>query len=256
MVRDCQLEQRDDGLWYCTRPGCNLPPLPRRMARNCAVDRQPAGVASSNLQSSISTRPLVLVLGLHRSLSSCLAECLERLGVFMGRQTEGGECQRLRYILEGVMRFPRCEPIVRCSDRGALRRWLSDHFAAAGERLAGAKYPHLCRLAAEIEAIHPDLKLIHVARPLDDSIESLVARSARATGLHATREECETLQRSLHDSLREFLRDRPHLRVASENLLRFPAREIDRVIEYLGLDPTPDERAAAIEHVEPARGEQ
>jgi len=174
----------------------------------------------------------------------------------MGRQTEGGECQRLRYILEAVMRFPRCEPIVRCSDRGALRRWLSDHFAAAGERLAGAKYPHLCRLAAEIEAIHPDLKLIHVARPLDDSIESLVARSARATGLHATREECETLQRSLHDSLREFLRDRPHLRVASENLLRFPAREIDRVIEYLGLDPTPDERAAAIEHVEPARGEQ
>lgn len=40
-MSDCELEQRDDGRWYCVRPGCDLPPLPAAMRRNCAADRRP-----------------------------------------------------------------------------------------------------------------------------------------------------------------------------------------------------------------------
>ena len=222
-------------------PGQQQPMQPGKPARSRRQRRPPA-----------SAHPLILILGIHRTLSSCLATCLEKLGVFMGGDTKGGECQRLRYILEAVMRFPRTEPHVRCSDRGALRRWFAAHCELAGDRPIGAKYPHLCALAPEIARLAP-LKIINLERPIEESIASLVDRSRKPGGLSATPEECERLQRYLDREKRRFLTVKDHLTVQAHDLLRYPARELNRVCEYLGLEPTAAQWQAAVDNVSPER---
>ena len=204
-------------------------------------------------------RPLVLVLGVHRSLSSCVAELLEKLGVFMGITTRGGESNHLAYVCETILPFPTIEPpIGPCSRRGKIEHWAKTHMGAAGDRPAGAKYPTLCRLARDVERAWPHLRIIHCARPLAESIESLVARAAAAKSpqWQASREQCEKLQRHLFACKQRFLARRPHLTILAEDLLAAPALQIDRLIEYLrpiGLDPTAEQRRAAVEHVQPAK---
>ena len=258
MQTDCALIELPNGKWFC--PDCTRAPLPKKCRRWCRARSTGAEVDEPLPPTDPSLKPLILLIGLHRSLSTCLAEVLQRLGVYMGRGN-GGEDEKFAGLLETFMPFPstdlrayREKPCARERLLGELVR----HYLMpdAGDRPAGVKYPHFCRFAVELERAWPNLKIIHAARPLAESIESLATRSAKARHFHATRDQAARLERFLFREKSRFLATRPHLTVVAENLLVDPAREVDRLIEYLrpiGLDPSAEQRRAAIEHVDPQR---
>lgn len=204
----------------------------------------------------------VAVVGLHRSGSSCLAGVLHKLGVFMGRQlggcepTGGFEDLGFTRLCEAVFPFPTIErrlavPVV----ARELRRWLATHRTDAGHLRGstGGKYPHLCAMGEElVAAAGSSLRVVHIDRPLEESVASMVSRSGRArpgTFLDASPEQCEQLQCWLWTQKHRFLGRVPHLTVPYHELLADPARQVRRLQDYLGLSPTGEQRKAAVAHV-------
>jgi hypothetical protein len=56
----------------------------------------------------------------------------------------------------------------------------------------------LCFMIDLLLELEPESRFIHIDRPIEESIRSLVDRSAKARGwLRATPEQCEWLQRAL-----------------------------------------------------------
>lgn len=208
--------------------------------------------------------PFVAVIGLHRSGSSCLAGVLHKLGVHMGdklvgyESTGGFEAVGLTRLCEKAYPFPSTELKI---DRGILRNWLSKHVchvqASAKERgtVAGGKYPHLCAMGGELQAVCGEgLRVIHINRPLDESIASMKTRAKKANGwLGITEEKSERVQRWLWEQKQEFLDGVEHLTVEYADLIDDPSREIDRIVEHLGITPSEEQRRRAIEHVQPHR---
>lgn len=190
-------------------------------------------------------RPLIVLIGTHRSLSTCLAECCERMGLFLG-EGRGGEDRELSWLLEtlypfparelpgeGQQRFPR-EWIV-----AMLRRWLRNHMERAGDRPAAAKYPTLCFVldelaeACQAEGVEP--VWIDCARALPDSIRSIRTRceKLRGTWVGADPAQAEALQIALFRAKWDFLRSHAHHRVAAPRLLAEPRVELGRLACYL-----------------------
>jgi hypothetical protein len=184
-------------------------------------------------------RPLVILIGVHRSLSTCLAECCQRLGLYLG-EGRGGEDRELTWVCESIYPFPERERVI---DRDAavamLRRWVRRHLRRAGDRLAGAKYPTLCFLAEELEeaaaAEGVECVWVDCARALPDSMRSLATRGEKLahTWVGCSRLEAEALQIDLFRAKWAFLRSRPHHRVVADWLLRGPRQELAQLVEFL-----------------------
>jgi hypothetical protein len=206
-----------------------------------------------------SSRPFVAVVGLHRSGSSCIAMMLHKLGVNMGDKLGGyealngggGEAVGLARLCERAARFP----TVGVADQGEfgqrLSRWIASR---GGSGLVGGKYPHLCAAGDHLVSICGDgLKVIHCDRPLADSIDSLKRRSAKSRGwLAATDEQCEAVQRWLWEEKEKFLASLPAeavLDVRHDALLADPAQAVESMIDFLGISPSDEQKAAAISHV-------
>jgi hypothetical protein len=209
--------------------------------------------------------PFVAVIGLHRSGSSCLAGVLHHLGVHMGDKLTGYEpaggfeASDLAKLCEAAYPFPETEPALPHDEIVARLRQHVAHVCASaarqGKQMAGGKYPHLCAMGAALrEACGDRLRVIHIDRPLDESIASLRDRSRRATGwLHADDAQVERVQRWLWEGKQDLLRDVPHVSVAFVELLADPHREIERIVAWLGLAPPEDAVARAVAHVQPKR---
>lgn len=207
---------------------------------------------------------LILILAIHRTLSGCLAECLEWLGVWMGATTHRGEDEQLALLCEREMPFPSTRMRGRTAERVSARSrellaWYEAQRALTGPAPIGAKYPHLCAWGSEFakcEKAGLRLKIINLERPIEESIESLVDRSLaepRSSPWYATREQCRRLERVLADAKRSFLAGRRYLTVQAHDLLRDPGRELARVVDYLGLRPTAQQFRDAVAHVDPAK---
>lgn len=190
------------------------------------------------------------VIGLHRSGSSVTAGILHRLGVHMGnrligyenRGTGGFEAHGLAMICEQAYPFPSIERAVPIeTTRRRLREWIDARQREAAWRgtMMGGKYPHLCFMIDLLLDLEPESRFIHIDRPIEDSIRSLVDRSAKARGwLRATPEQCERLQRALWEAkvngLARVASGSAHT-VAYTDLLAAPAQVVDRTAGFLGL---------------------
>ena len=209
--------------------------------------------------------PFVAVIGLHRSGSSCLAGVLHNLGVHMGERltgyepTGGFEAAELMAICESAYPFPSTKPARPQAEIAAdLRRYVAKVCAAAaarGNRLAGGKYPHLCAMGDALRhACGGQLRVVHIDRPLVESIASLKGRSRKETGFLAAGDaEVEHLQRWLWQEKLELLRQVPHLDVTFADLLAAPRREVERVASWLEITPSAEAVAKAVAHVRPKR---
>lgn len=212
------------------------------------------------------TAPFFAVLGPHRSGTSCVAMLLYHLGVHLGNElggyeaTGGGEAVGLASICETAMKFPSMELAIERQDLvKRLRTWTNQRRteAKALSTVAGGKYPHLSAMGPELlDAVGEGLCLICVDRPLEKSIDSLIRRSAKnpAAWHSATPDKCKKLQTFLHQKREEFIlanEDLPVLRIDYEQLLKDPAGEIDRLVTFLGIEPTSEQYLAAINHVKP-----
>jgi hypothetical protein len=102
--------------------------------------------------------------------------------------------------------------------------------------------------------LEPESRFIHIDRPIEESIRSLVDRSAKARGwLRATPEQCERLQRALWEAKMEGLErvaEGRMLTVSYPDLLAAPDRETGRIVDCLGLRVGHEQRRRAIQLVE------
>ncbi|MBI1373643.1 MAG: glycosyl transferase family 25 [Phycisphaera sp.] len=204
--------------------------------------------------------PFVAVVGLHRSGSSCLAGVLHHLGVHMGNRLNGYEpaggfeAEGLAHLCERAYPFPSTNLAIPCSTLiEELRGWIGDRRREAHWKnsIAGGKYPHLCAMGEELQTVcGRRLRVIHIDRPLDRSIESLKERSRKEAGwLNITDEQCERVQRWLWERKTAFLAGVDHLTIGFDDLRADPVAQVGRVIAFLGIDPTEAQRAAAVRHV-------
>jgi sulfotransferase family protein len=120
----------------------------------------------------------------------------------------------------------------------------------------GGKYPHLCMLIDLLLELEPERRFIHIDRPIEESIQSLVDRSAKAHGwLRATPEQFEQLQRSLWEAKTTGLATAPldHVLTLQYNdLLADPAGEVGHIASFLGLNVRFAQRDSAVDLVRPA----
>jgi hypothetical protein len=184
----------------------------------------------------------VAVVGLHRSGSSCLAGCLHAMGVHMGNvftgcEANGGyEAKDLANICEKAMPFPGTDMLM---DNVKLRKrfgkWIAARTGEAQkkETMAGGKYPHLCALLPAVKDICGEaLKVVHIDRPIEDSIASLIKRESHR---HKP-EKLEACQRFLYEEKTKNLAEVDHITVNYIQLVNDPYKELSRIVEYLGLE--------------------
>jgi len=206
----------------------------------------------------------VAVIGLHRSGSSCLASVLHTLGVHMGdrlggyEKTGGFEARGLAQLCRTAYPFPATEL---CIEPEELDRRLSNHIlhvrrsAAQRGKIAGGKYPHLCAMGERLQRIcGRSLRCVHASRPLEASIRSFQNRLLHQHDFgHIPNLEhgAECVQRWLWKGKEQFLATVDHLTIDYETLLSDPRRQIDRIIEYLELQPTKKVRELALARIQP-----
>jgi hypothetical protein len=246
-------EQSDDvycpARWLFSQRGGDTSDVDGRvkdMSKLVSEPKQPEVISRASRPTRVvrtagSGRPPVIVIGLHRSGSSCLAGVLARLGVYMGRnfrgyeQDGGHEDGGLAHILETWMPFPGLATRVADGVLAArLRRWYSQH--RLGGDVVGLKYPHLCMVP--VREIWPDATIIHASRPLEESVESLVRRCPKKDPL-----KLATLQNALWDAKQELVQGA--YTVEYSRLLADSVTETSRLCEYLKLDGRLVDEAAA-----------
>jgi len=205
--------------------------------------------------------PFVAVIGLHRSGSRCLAGVLHKLGVHMGNQLGGYEPRggfeaiALAHLCERAYPFPSTELAVpREQLVRELRSFIDEKRREAffKNTIAGGKYPHLCAMGDELrEVCGPrNLRVIHINRPLAESLASLKKRSAKESGwLRITDDQAEAVQRWLWERKSALLAEVEHLAVVYEDLRFDPTGQVERIIDYLNITPSDTQIAAAVGHV-------
>lgn len=199
---------------------------------------------------------MIIILGLHRSGSSCLAGVLHRLGVYMGSdfrgcEPDGGyEDGQLARLCERAMRFPYLNPrqtITQFAENA--RGWLVRHYAACDKlqiASVGAKYPHLCYYVRSLELITESLTIVHAYRPLEESIRSLIKRS----GKRHSHKQLENVQKFLWQQKNEYLDKCTHYTVEYDKLLAEPRRTIGKLADQLALL---GDIADAVAYVKPSK---
>ncbi len=219
----------------------------------------------TDLEACATCDPIITIVGLHSSGSSCLAGVLHRLGIYFGEDCGGYygnaldsscgfESQRLADILERTIPFPGtkmngCRGGLCCELHVLIDRLRSE--AASQGKTAAIKYPLLCRAGRSlVRAAEKNLRVIHIDRPLDDSIRSLQAREA-------SRFPAETIaqhQRWLHAGKSHLLRRvQDQLTIPYYQLLDNPLEQIGRIADFLQLTPSAAEMDFSAAYVDPSR---
>jgi hypothetical protein len=176
--------------------------------------------------------------------------------------TGGFEAVELMAICESAYPFPSTEPALPQNEIfAALRRYVTKVCTRAvhrGSQLAGGKYPQLCAMGAALQyACGGQLRLVHIDRPLEESIASLKERSRKETGFVAASDvEVEHVQRWLWHEKRELLGQVSRVDVTFADLLAAPRREVERVAAWLEITPSEEAIAKAVAHVRPGRVER
>jgi hypothetical protein len=203
---------------------------------------------------------VIMVLGVNRSGSSCMAGVLSALGVPMGQSWirpnagnpkgffEARGLRRLRKLC-GEVEFPGKSYTLPFHERVAmLREWCQRRSHNAP--VIGGKLPAMAMMVSEMEAAwHGHWKVIVTERPLADSAKSR----------HRWRRRIQSLPDILRDlTLLAEKRDAdlagisvPILRVQFSDLLRNPQTIIDAVIKFCGISPCQSQIDAALRFVDP-----
>lgn len=204
----------------------------------------------------------VAVVGLHASGSSCLSMVLHKLGVNMGDKfayrPDSGEAISLAHICESAIpRIGMGFSMKQEKLRNKLTGWITQRRkkGMAEGFLPGGKYPHLCVMGDHLQHIVGDLlKVVHINRPLEDSIQSLSRRSdIRGT---VSPQQVEAHQRWLAEGKEQLLSDIPDERkitIEYNDLVADPKGQIDRLIPFLHITPTEGQILGAVNHVNPTK---
>jgi hypothetical protein len=204
------------------------------------------------------------VMGLYRSGSTALAGALYRLGADMGEPFFEDFYEPA--MLSTLLRSWWNEPKGRAAESSPGSDVLGEH-APFSERLywlsrykilrehrgypteqppvsIGMKHPLLCLSAVEFLQAFPGARLIWSYRPLEESVQSLVRLG------WWDQSTCARMQQKLWDAVQTLMEGREHLRVDFRDMKFNPQTQIERLIEYLSLSPTAEQKQAAIQSIQ------
>lgn len=208
----------------------------------------------------------VAVLGLHSSGSSALCQALYHTGLWFGERLQlqgywgkdmparGGEHRHLAAVMEAAIPLPAVH-------FRKPNRWLwkkLKHFIGARQQeakprnvVAAGKYPQLCQAGRQLLAIcGKGLRVIVCDRPIDESISSLVRRTWASGDQAAAIADHQRWLAAGRDWIVEQIPDQVCV-VEYADLLTNPHQVLQRVTDWLGLQPTADQLTAAVAAIDP-----
>ena len=190
----------------------------------------------------------IAVLGVYRSGSTAVAGALHHLGVDMGAPFFEGfyESAELSKQLRRWWDEPRLvEKVAQAKRVRVLEQWIKER-EAGGAKWVGMKHPLLSLCGEDLmQAWGPETRFIRCCRPLGDSIDSLKRLGRSVDGAF--------LQGTLMTALDRFFAGREHLAIQFADLMSNPRREVERLMQYLGITADEAHIAAAVGFIEPGK---
>lgn len=212
----------------------------------------------------ISKAPFIAVVGLHSSGSSALAGALYHLNLHLGNRLvgmygkppiNGGEAEGLARLFEAALPVPKTDwiiPIEKVEKR--LLSWINDRRREAIKRglVAAGKYPQLAATADFLpEELGDNLKIIHIDRPIEESIRSLQRRFRNVDP------ECIAAhQRRLYEGtqlFKEKVKPENFFEIQFSDLVKNPKAVLSSIPGNFGLTYTPAQLEAAAAYIEPGK---
>lgn len=193
----------------------------------------------------------VIVLGMHHSGTSILAEILHRFGVFMQANMHHHESKFFvdlndRVIMGGGANWAR-NPIMPVAEvlakREEARKRIAKHARLKyldagydGESRWGFKDPRTCVTLPLFAELYPDARYLHILRNENDVATSLAASDKRGLGIEPEREFWIALQRQHVDRVREYgSRQRYYHEFCYEDFCRQPLEVMRHAYRFLEL---------------------
>jgi hypothetical protein len=198
----------------------------------------------------------VIVLGMHHSGTSILAEILHRFGVFMQANVRHHESKFFvdlndRVIMGGGANWAR-NPIMPVTEVMAQREVAAKRIAKQGllkyleagydgASRWGFKDPRTCVTLPLFVELYPDARYLHIVRNEADAATSLAASDKRGLGLEPDREFWKSLQRQHVARAREYgARQRFYHEFAYEDFCLRPVEVLQQAYRFLDLPFTPE----------------
>ena len=192
----------------------------------------------------------VAVLGTYSSGSTAVAGCLHHLGVCMGRRfyRDFYEPEWLSEQLRQWWNEPHLVERSSAQERvDLLKAWIED-MERDTPGSVGAKHPLLSLCGPDLLAAWgQQTRFIWTTRPLEKAIHSLAKRN---WWTHP-----ESIQQRLWTAVTQFFQAQAHLQIEFAAMMNDPRTEVLRLVEYLELQPTPEQFDAAIASVQPTSRE-
>ena len=201
---------------------------------------------------------MIWVVGLHHSGSSCVAMCLQHLGLYLGdsrgrgynaNRGGSGEDYRLARICESYYRFPRTTPSRTendvLPDLADLCHDLQREADQLGRPLVALKYPTLLAMRRIASAIDSRLRCIRIVRPIDKSIASLEKRC------HKAKEDARNCQNWLNSFSSDWESTDSYAEVHYDALVDDPRSELQSIVDWLGILPASEQLTSAVSSVHP-----
>lgn len=199
---------------------------------------------------------VIAVLGQFRGGTSCVAGVLHHLGVSMGHTlkrpgkanpTGFYEARQLAQLCRRSFREPDMTEQNTSADRiQALTHWA----AGRGGEMIGAKHPTLCLMVSDMVAAWPLVRFVCVDRDPADSSASIRRLGGWGWPDYAVNQTPQYLRSARDYALRQI--DVPILRLAYSDVVADPEATVQQLIDFCDLQPTAEQRAAAIAHIDPA----
>lgn len=195
--------------------------------------------------------PPVLVLGMHNSGTTMLAQILHHHGLFLGNNAAHCESHFFslyindRLIMGGGDAWARL-PIMSVDEVLACRElvqpivtqyWRFDYvqWGYNGTGPWGIKDPRLCVLLPLYLKMFPNAKLLLIRRNLDDIAASLSHRWKPGVGIKEDRDYWKALAAAHIERVEHYSAGHPFFEVEYEQLCREPERTAEPLFEFLGL---------------------
>lgn len=202
--------------------------------------------------------PPTLVVGMHGSGTTVLAEILDRFGLFLG--VDSAHCENSFFreeVAEAIvlrredrwasLPLPSLEDVMACEPEARARierEWLARYRALGydGAGPWGFKDPRSCVLLPLYLAIFPGARVLHIVRDPDDVAASLSRRRKRGVGVRRDPIRWRELAEAYVARVRWCAErhSNPYLELGYEELCRDPGRVMRRAFGFAGL-PFSDE---------------
>lgn len=213
----------------------------------------------------------VLVVGMHNSGTSILAEILNEHGLFLGVDGAHHENRFFRNeVNEGLVmgaddswaRLPLLDVDRILGQEAVVREHLERHFLDRyracgwnGRSPWGFKDPRTCVLLPLYLEIFPGARILHIVRDPDDVAASLAHKPKRGVGVLRDAGHWRRLALAYTGRVRESANRYPHprLEISYEAMCTDPAAVLSPVFEFVGLPFDEAARAFALRRLERSR---